>query len=349
MTTQSPSPQAALEAAFEEFRIADMVSYRRIEDPNTLLGKDGWLTRTKCALWFGPAGGGKSSLRTYAAASWALGKSWFGITPTKPLKVLIVQAENDLGDESEMLLGAAQMLGVAPEEFDGRIIFVSVTGSSGAAFCALLDKLLDHHKPDLVFVDPLFSFAGEDLSLQRNATEFLRTFLDPVLKRHSVACIMLHHTGKPPRGKTDRDALDHSSTYFGSIELEAFPRAVMCLQKLEDGYFKLTALKRGKRAGMLDPEGNVVEAVYLQHSQVGIGWEQVHGPVEGESGVAAGRKDRLEEYVDNRIRYAPQSRELEAPSRDKIMEKMGLSKRMVQMYEARFKELSKKVKKFPFN
>jgi hypothetical protein len=122
----------------------------------------------------------------------------------------------------------------------------------------------------------------------------------------------------------------------------------MCLQKLEDGSFKLTALKRGKRAGLLDPEGNVVEAVYLQHSQVGIGWEQVPGPVEGESGES-GRKDRLEEYVNCRLLYAPTKKELVSECLDKIMEKMGLSKRMVQMYEARFKELSKKVKKFPFN
>ena len=39
------------------------------------------------------------------AVSWALGKEVFGIKPVKPLKSLLIQAENDFGDVSEMLRG----------------------------------------------------------------------------------------------------------------------------------------------------------------------------------------------------------------------------------------------------
>ena len=53
----------------------------------------------------GQSGIEKSSLAMQMAVSWALGKEVFGIKPVKPLKSLLIQAENDFGDVSEMLRG----------------------------------------------------------------------------------------------------------------------------------------------------------------------------------------------------------------------------------------------------
>jgi hypothetical protein len=278
-----------------------------------------------------------------------MGLPWFGIKPKEPLKSLIIQAENDRGDEAEMLMGVCRQMGIDPAQLEGRVIIERITGKVGPGFTALLDKRLGIHSPHLLWADPLFSYAGEDLSLQKQASDFLRVYLDPVLKRHMVAAFLLHHAGKPPRSKGDREGLDHASTYFGSVELAAYPRAMMCLRALSDGGFALSATKRGKRAGLSDLEGNVVDTIYLEHSAAGIGWEQIQGPAEGEEGAGMGKKDRLEEYVDNRILYAPKTRELEQPSRLRIMEKMGLGERMVKNYEARFKESLRKYKRFSFN
>ena len=342
-TTESPTIPAE---DVEEFHITDLESFNPADDPDTLLG-DRWLGRGGCCLLYGPAGAGKSSLRTHAAVTWAMGRDWFGINPKEPLKSLIIQAENDRGDEAEMFMGACRQLKIEPAEMEGRIVIERITGKVGAGFAAILDKRLAIHSPDLVWIDPLFSFAGEDLSLQKQASDFLRGYLDPVLKRHRVAAFLLHHAGKPPKGRNDRDGLDHSSTYFGSVELAAYPRAMLCLYKLEDGGFALLATKREKRASMRDLDNNIVRTIHLEHSSVGIGWEQVSGPPEGEEN--GGKKDRLEEYLNNRILYAPKSKELEAASRLRIMEVMGLGERMVKNYEARFKELKKKLNKFSFN
>ena len=345
--TSSESPPSHMDDV-EEFHIADLIAFNPAEDPDSLLGTR-WLGRGGSCLLYGPAGGGKSSLRTHAAVTWAMGQPWFGIKPKEPLKSLIIQAENDRGDEAEMFMGAARQLGIDPAELEGRVVIERITGKVGPEFTGLLDKRLAIHNPHLVWVDPLFSYAGEDLSLQKQASDFLRVYLDPVLKKHQVAAILLHHAGKPPKGRADRDALDHTSSYFGSVELAAYPRAMMCLYALEAGGFALSATKRGKRAGLRDLDGNIVDTIHLEHASAGIGWEQVVGPAEGEEGGGAGRKDRLEEYVDNRILYAPKSRELEAPSRQRIMEKMGLGERQVKAYEARFKVSLKKFNRFSFN
>ncbi len=327
------------------FSIPSLIDYKPQDDPAALLGINGrWMRRGGAALLFGPPGAGKSSLRTNAAVTWALGKPWFGIEPRAGLKSLIIQAENDLGDESEMFMGAARQADVAPEQLSGKIVIAASSGQAGASFAALLDKLLQEHQPDLVWIDPLFSFAGDDLSLQKPASEFLRVMLDPIIKKNQVGAFLLHHSSKDPKLKTDRAAIDPSSQYFGSVELGAYPRAALGLRAMDDSTFELRATKRGKRAGLRDLDGNVVDAITLEHSTSGIGWEQIASPIEGES--TTGKKDRLEEYVENRKRFCPQSFELTGPCAERIMAEMGIGLRMVRNYDNRFKAQWKLYKSF---
>ena len=67
-------------------------------------------------LLVGPTGVGKSSLAMQAMILWALGKAAFGIKPARPLKSLLVQAENDDGDLAEMRDGVMRGLGLSEDE-----------------------------------------------------------------------------------------------------------------------------------------------------------------------------------------------------------------------------------------
>lgn len=327
----------------DEFSSEDLENYKAEEDPTGLLGIHGaWMRQGKCGLLFGPSGAGKSSLRTHAAVTWGLGKPWFGIESQRRLKSLIVQAENDLGDEAEMIQGVARAHGVSVGEALELVVIVEVSGLTGALFVAKLDRLIGRHKPDVVWVDPLFSFAGEDLSLQRPASQFLREYLDPVVKRHGVAAFLLHHQGKPPRGKGDQDQLDPHNTYFGSVELSAYPRAIMGLHKRSDGSFELFASKRGKRAGLRNLDGDLVERILLKHADVGIGWDQLPGepeqPVEGEGKVKTSVQ-RMAEFVKYRQKSAPYSKELSAAAATEIANNMGIKTRQVRDYEHHLKQM----------
>ena len=71
-------------------------------DPDNVLGNR-WLCKGGSCLIVGQSGIGKSSFAMQMAINWALGKATFGIAPERPLKSLIVQAENDRGDIAEML------------------------------------------------------------------------------------------------------------------------------------------------------------------------------------------------------------------------------------------------------
>ena len=95
------------------FDFADLLAFDRDSDPTCVLGNR-WLCRGGSCLLVAQTGAGKSALTTQAAMSWALGRDFFGIKSRKgPLRSLVVQSENDLGDVGESVQGTLSGLGIA--------------------------------------------------------------------------------------------------------------------------------------------------------------------------------------------------------------------------------------------
>jgi RecA-family ATPase len=277
---------AAAAGIGEEFPIAKLLSFKADEDPNSIIG-DRWVCRGGSVLWVGQSGIGKSSLGMQAAITWAMGKPFFGITPARPLKSLVIQGENDLGDASEMLQGVlrgafaealqndAQRLG---ESLSQRLTIVRLQTHVGRAFADAAAKLISKHEPDLVWIDPLFSFFGDDVSNQKACSQFLREWLNPIASATGVVWMLLHHTGKPvkdPRAYSNWKSNDFSYMGTGSAELVNWARATCFIKGLDDGVFALMLTKRGPRAGAMDLDGERTTDVFLRHSDRGICWEQV--------------------------------------------------------------------------
>jgi AAA domain len=335
------------EKPYEVFSPSEMDAYSFENDPSGLLGIEDewrWMRKGGAGLIFGPSGDGKSTLTIDASVSWALGKKWFGVSPRHPMKSLIVQAENDFGDVAETMKEIAGRHGIKAADLEGKIVVVCVSSKTGIAFTSLLNRLLKKYQVDLVWIDPLFSFAGQDLSLQQPTSQFLREYLDPVVRRRKVAAFLVHHSGKPPRGQRDRDQLDISNTYFGSVELSAYPRAIMGLHKRGDGSFELFASKRGKRAGLVNLDGDQVERIILKHADKGIGWDQLPGDPEKagdeqEGGKGRPTADRMVEFVKCRQKAAPYSKELCASAASEIAGVMKIGVRQVRSYEHNLKAM----------
>src|SRR5205814_7826426 len=95
-------------------RLSELVLPRE-NDPDELL-KHRFLCRGGGMLLVGPTGAGKSALAMQAKILWALGRDAFGFTPTRPLKSLLVQAENDDGDLAEMRDGVMRGLHLSAED-----------------------------------------------------------------------------------------------------------------------------------------------------------------------------------------------------------------------------------------
>lgn len=254
----------------DPFDLSAMLDFDASNDPDCLIG-DRWLCRGGSVLWVGESGVGKSVLTTQAALVWATGQSLFGVKPKRPLRSLVVQAENSFGDLAEGFQGIMRA-------FDERrrvemasmlktnLLFVSNDTWTGETFCENVGRLIDKHKPDLVWIDPLLAYLGGDISSNEVVGRFLRNWINPISAATGCSFMVVHHTGKPPRdaGKQSRAAMSYAG--IGASELVNWARAVVVLQSQAEGGFALNFTKRGRRAG--------VETVAIKHSKRAICWER---------------------------------------------------------------------------
>lgn len=257
-----------------------LLAFDAQNDPNSILG-DRWLCTGSACMFVGQSGIGKSSLALQLALTWALNEPAFGIKPARPLRSLFIQAENDNGDLAEMAQGyvrAVSAMSGADITQDGEIMarmsavsFIRDTVHTGEDFVNRLRKLIAKFKPDLVWIDPLLSYIGDDISDQKVTSTFLRNQLGALLMETGVIAFLMHHTPKPSTDKKAKSGWsdnDFSYSGQGSSELTNWPRAICVLEELRgQNAFALRLSKRGKRAGAVDIEGNPTRKIWLKQAE----------------------------------------------------------------------------------
>ncbi len=222
-----------------------------------LLGANRYISRGDAVLIVSSAGMGKSSMSIEWAALAATGEHFIGIETKRPLKSLVVQAEDSDGDIGEVFFSIQHAHKFTKKQIEmvkRNVVVKRDKINRGDAFIANLRILVEKVKPDLVWLNPLHAFAGCDIA---NATEigrFLREGLNKVNRDDKFAFMVVHHTPKPMTGKAVADKKWHEFMYdaAGSAELVNWARAVVTLKPTEtEGDFNLILAKRGKRAGVL--------------------------------------------------------------------------------------------------
>ena len=92
--------------------------YHYIPDPaDNLLGNE-FLCRKGLLIIAGPSHVGKSSLSVQQDVLWSLGRPAFGITPSRPLRILTFQAENDASAMRLAARGVIDTLKLSSVEID---------------------------------------------------------------------------------------------------------------------------------------------------------------------------------------------------------------------------------------
>jgi hypothetical protein len=247
------------------------------DDPNTLLGLR-YLCRGKSVLLVGPTGIGKSVVAMQMAIEFGLGRVSFGIRPSGKLTSLIIQAENDDGDLCEMRDGIYTGLDLTAEdivEANKSVRVVLEDEAQGVKFIARLSALLELHKPDLLWIDPLFAYVGGEVSSQEVMTRFCRNQINPLIRKYNCGVIILHHVNKPAGGrdKPEWKAGDLAYLGSGSGELPNWARAVLAIRNIgSHDVFELVAGKRGKRLGWCDEDGQPAFSRHIAHGHGSIYW-----------------------------------------------------------------------------
>ena len=252
--------------------VKDLINFDPTKDPDNLIGKR-WLTRGSSMIISGGTGIGKSSMMMQIVIRWALGKDFFGIAPVRPLRIGIVQAENDKGDLAESFRGVVQGLNMGVSDIgtlQENLHFRTESVRTGDQFLAYARRFITRSKLDVIIGDPLFSYFGGDLSDQGEVSVFLRNKLQPILHQTKVAWIWMHHIGKTQRKDGEPlTTMELAHAGFGSSELANWAREIAVLAEVGQSKprrFQLAFCKRGSRLP--------ANTLNLQHAPSGIVWEQ---------------------------------------------------------------------------
>lgn len=274
----------------QRFLAKDLVSFDRNADPDCLFGMR-YLGRGQSAMFIAGTGVGKSSFINGSACHWALGRDYFGFKPkTGPLRTLIVQSENCLGDTAEAYQDSLAGMGIPldsqlADDIGDRVAFYRESVRTGEAFAKVLRELITSHRADITVIDPMLGFAGIDVSKQDQLSHWLRGILQPILIETGTCLLTVHHTNKPRPASESALVNFDNLAYLGAggADLANWHRATLALLKdptpegeEEKPHYSLIAAKRGGRAGLKDDQGNFTRVVRIRHSKTPgiIRWER---------------------------------------------------------------------------
>ena len=248
------------------------------EDDPAALFENGYLRKGGGAFLISTSGTGKSVLSMQCAFCWALGKTFFGITPVRPMKIAIIQAEDDRNElarfRNDIRRGLVRFSGFNEDDLNvalgthdpssARVFFYKIVAKIGEEFVNEVGALLDDRPDiDLVIINPFQSYFGADCSKNADLSTFFRVWLDREIKdpgdegRDRAAVMFIHHTNKPPSKDDDRMGwgVDQFAAYIGAggAEIVNWARAILSLMPTKvEGVFRLCAGKRGQLLKWID-------------------------------------------------------------------------------------------------
>jgi len=276
--TNTMPPALAPSRRLDEFALGD-------DNGGCLLGRR-FLNRGSDWLFVGQTGVGKTCAELQSSAQWALGRPFLGIEPSGPLKTLIIQSENDDGDIAHYRDNVFKFLGLSDTERKvvcDAVRIITDSSISGEAFVRAFDAVLagmTDWKPDILMIDPLFAYLGDDVNSSKATATFIRNGLKPIIGRHRVGLMMQHHTNKPVLASNTRKLRGNEMaySYSGHNDLaNAFRAVSVLLSAEEERHFVLHIGKRGSAAGLVDAMGNPTNSVTVKWAEPtqGIGFEVV--------------------------------------------------------------------------
>jgi hypothetical protein len=220
-------------------------------DPVTNLLGDRYLTQEGSMFIIAPSGHGKSSFAIQAAICWAIGRVAFGIKPVRPLRILIVQSEDD-DAESKKFAQVIRKLKLTPKERDllrANTRFEFRRNLHGESFIAALDSFLTDWPADIAITNPLTGFYLSDLKNEEKVAGFLRGRLSVIMEKHHCAPLVVHHMPKVNFMKLENmQWYDWMYAMSGCAALTNWSRAVLVIAPSKHpGTYRFIAAKRFRR------------------------------------------------------------------------------------------------------
>ena len=227
-------------------------------DNSAVLAGNRWFSRQTANMIVAPTGVGKSMAVIQLLILWAAGLPAFSIAPKGPLKILMVQAEDDPNDLAEMCQCIKRL---ALSENQKELIAANshiewVNDCAGDAFFRRLREILyalrnRAKSPDVLILNPLSAYLDKDPRDPLASMQFFRRNLVALMHEFNFGSLIVHHTPKTQFMATE-NFKDHDWAYAaaGSADINNFLRGDLVIWPTNDPHvFAFKATKRGERIG----------------------------------------------------------------------------------------------------
>lgn len=249
---------------YPQYTLNDLKRHKM--DPHQWIMGCGFMKRGAPTQFNGPTGMGKSVAVVQCACCLAGGKDFLGIKVHRPVKVLLIEAENDVDVLKRDVLSIVKHLKLDESLIQKNLIIQHVYGMTDVMFLDYLEEQLKKIGPDVVILDPYQSFTTGDLN---NTASFdaWKIFVTHTLADYKVAMLYVTHTGKPKDTK-DWDIRELVYLQMGTSQQANWARASMELRLVKGDMrrFTLTFSKNPGTTGLKDKEGYPIRMVQVEHS-----------------------------------------------------------------------------------
>jgi hypothetical protein len=235
-------------------------SRSKIDEYNTLLGNR-FLCRGGGIILVAPSGMGKSTFTMQASILWSCGKSAFDISPSKPLRILIVQSEDDDGDCIEMseMIDHLGLTDAEKQLVDANTVVIRCNDLTSGKFIEALSVRLSESKFDLLIINPYSSYLGEDVVDTEANIRFLHIGLNPLLAETgcNLGALIVCHTPKTKMVDfSTMNPWDFQYLSAGAAAITNWARGMIVIvpQKCDQKLFKFVAAKRWQKIGWGESE-----------------------------------------------------------------------------------------------
>ena len=215
---------------------------------------------------------------------------------SKPLKVLYVQAEGEMGETKDRFLSATKKGGVTWNPDNWRHYYPP-------ALCLDIDGVLDEHgqypsgtyndfverirrsgfKPDAIFIDPLYMAMKGKISDEGAVRDFWRN-IRRLKEEFSCAIVVIHHERRPKLDQFNRKIEEGDNSIFGSSMLKNFASHVLRISIVDNKGKPMSAekeesntIKYRKVACTTSRSGNVTKKLLLRLIEDPLKFEIVDG------------------------------------------------------------------------
>lgn len=250
---------------------------------------EGFLEVGCFVMLIGPSYVGKSTLLAQLTINFSIGKSWLFFHISRPLRVMIVQAE----DPENKLIKMGQMvkqMGLNQKQIelaDQNTAVLTIRDMQDTGAIQEVERHAVFFKPNIICINPLTSYLSQGVYKEETINKFLRVDLTPMLDRIGASALVVHHPPKPMLGAETKNLTAFELQYGGAgmAALTNAPRGNLFLTHIDESIFKLAVGK-----GFDDLGGEQTSAYLLRSKPNGIMHWNECGKDEAETAVENEKK-----------------------------------------------------------